>query len=264
MKRLSITVTLLLVGFCVLAGEKQNKHPLMASDTVVWAGLDYSMVRMIGANELKNADTTFSDMHRFTDVDAKISDLHSFNGADAIFPSMLERWNMLFIDERLGKVERALGKRVSFDIGGVMERNKTATPNQIILTSGPIDVNVIKESHITQQDIATEVQSYKLEKTNGLGLVFIVDRLVHQYRYTQSHTHKVEQPVEQSAGAVYVVFFDVATREVISTERQIHHPGGNGFRNFWFGVIKRTDENLSKYREPVNSSRESSSQWKRR
>jgi hypothetical protein len=51
-----------------------------------------------------------------------------------------------------------------------------------------------------------------------------------------------------SGGAVYVVFFDATTREVISVEREVHQAGGNGFRNFWFGVIKRTDENLSKYR----------------
>jgi hypothetical protein len=215
MKRMFIMAILLLAGFCSPA--KEVKHPLMASDTVVWTGLDYSMVRMIGANDFKSAD--------------------------AIFPSMLERWNTLFIDERLQKVESALGKLVSVDIGGVTERNKTATVKQIILTPGPTDT--IEQSHITQQDIAAEVQSYKLEKTNGLGLVFIVDRLKF---YTHAGISPTSRAVRSGEGAVYVVFFDVATREVISAEREVHQAGGNGFRNLWFGVIKETAKNLSKYR----------------
>jgi len=98
----------------------------MASETVVWAGLDYSMVRMIGANY--------------------------FKGGDAIFPDMLEKWNALFVDERIQKVEQSLGKLVSVDIGGVTERNKTATTKQIILTPDPDDT--VDQSHITPQDIA--------------------------------------------------------------------------------------------------------------
>jgi hypothetical protein len=220
MKRLFIAAILLLVGFCSLA--KEVKHPLMASDTVVWVGLDYSLVRMIGTNE--------------------------FNGTNAIFPGILERWNRLFIDERIEKVKSALGKRVSVDIGGVMERNKTAGPNQIIQTPGSMDL--IQQSHITQPDIAAEVKSYKLDKTNGLGLVFIVDRLVYQYCQAPASLgpRSITDKVEQSAGAVYIVFFDVATREVISAQREIQQASGSGFRNFWFGVIKGTDLKLSKYR----------------
>jgi len=225
MKRLLITTILLHVGFCSLA--KEVKPPLMASGTVVWAGLDYSMVRMIGANEFKSAD--------------------------AIFPSMLERWNTLFIYERSQKVESALGKLMIVDIGGVTERNKTASPKQIILTPGPTDT--MEQSHITQRDIAAEVRSYKLEKTNGLGLVFIVDRLG---PHKQTGVGPRAETHMGFGGAVYVVFFDVATREVISAEREIHQAGGSGFRNLWFGVIKRTDESLSKYRQPGAHGRKSS------
>jgi hypothetical protein len=215
MKNLLVTTALVLVGFCSLA--KESKHPLMASETVVWAGLDYSMVRMIGADQ--------------------------FKGADAIFPGMLEKWNSLFLDERIQKVEKSLGKLVSVDIGGVTERNKTATAKQIIRTPGANDT--LGQSHITPQDIAAEVQSYKMEKTNGLGLVFIVDRLG---RYNFGAISPNSPPIMTAGGSVYVVFFDVASREVISVERKIHQAGGSGFRNLWFGVIKSTDSGLSKYR----------------
>jgi hypothetical protein len=155
----------------------------------------------------------------------------------------------LFIDERIEKVADVLKKRVSIDIGGVTERNMTATAKQIILAPGPADT--IEQSHITQQDIATAVRSYKLEKTNGLGLVFIVDRLAGTGKgIAILDTKRNEVLVRRfgNLGAVYVVFFDVATREVISAEREIQQAGGSGFRNFWFGVIKRTDSKLSKYR----------------
>ncbi|MEI6084050.1 MAG: hypothetical protein WCS70_07080 [Verrucomicrobiota bacterium] len=227
-KLLSITI-LLVIGFCAVATARHNKNPLMASDTVVWAGLDYSMVRMIGTND--------------------------FQIPDMIFPGMLEKWNQLFLDERIESLAKTLRKNVAIDIGAVSDRNKTATAAQIILTADSKDV--VKESHISQQDIAAEVQFYKLSKTSGLGLVFIVDRFVHRVVCPPSRLaahdrvglNRARDEEYSSCGAVYVVFFDVATREIISSDRDLSciNTGAN-FRNFWFGVIKNADKNLDKYR----------------
>ena len=162
---------------------------------------------------------------------------------------MLDKWNALFIDERIAKVAKALGKRVLLDMKGVARRNKATTTAQIISTSGT--KHSIEESHITPQDIATTVRSYELEKTNGLGLVFIVDRFCEN----SSTPANLRRPLEgrgsapiglhwSGGGVVHIVFFDVATREVIFAERQVHEPGGFGFRNYWFGVIKRADATL--------------------
>jgi hypothetical protein len=214
MKKALLFAIFLAVNLSVPAKDKHSKNPLMASGTVIWAGLDYSMVRMIDGNKSE----------------------FGFNVPDAIFPGMLDKWNQLFIDERVERVAKALGKRVSLDIGGVTERNKTATSEQIVLAPGPNDG--IADSHITQRDIAVAVQSYKLAEKSGLCLVFIVDRLVNGARH-----------LRPSGGAVYVVFFDVATREVISATREFHFvSSGGNFRNFWFGPIKETDKKLSKYR----------------
>jgi hypothetical protein len=205
---------------------KPGDIPLIKSDTVIWAGLDYSMVRMIGTND--------------------------FNVPDLIFPGRLDKWNALFLDERIERVAHTLGKRVLVDIGGVTELNKTANKDQIILRRGSQRA-ITEKSHITPENIATTIKSYKLENTNGLGLVFIVDRLVERYygppapisnpNFVQSGTY------EAACGAVYIVFFDVATREVISVDRKIHSvDAGANFRNFWFGIIKDTDGDLGKYR----------------
>lgn len=230
MKKLLLLGVILITGFHGLAKEARN--PLMDSDTVVWSGLDYSMVRMIGGNDFK----------------------YGFQAPDLIFPGMPEKWNQLFLDERIELVANALGKRVSIDMSGVAARNKTATTNQIILTPGPKDV--IKESHITKQDIASAVRSYKMDKANGLGLVFIVDRLVHRHHTPAPDAHGTSSLAsDTSAGAVYVVFFDIATREVISANRETASisTGGN-FRNFWFGPIKDADKSLKQYKTPTPSS----------
>jgi hypothetical protein len=204
MNRLSFILILLTLGSGALAAQKKATHPLMASETVTWAGLDYSMTRMIGPND--------------------------FNNPPAIFPGYLESWNNLFLAERIRRVESALKKKVTVDIGGVTEKNKTAQPSQVTQTPGPDDA--VEKSHITAKDIAEAVQSYKMQNSSGLGLVFIVDRL--------------SKP--EVRGAVYVVFFDVGSREVISTERFVEPPAGVGFRNYWFGVIKKVDAQLKKYR----------------
>ena len=153
--KLFIAANILTMGFC--SSAKETPNPLMASGSVVWAGLDYSLVRMIGDKSTE----------------------HGFIYPNLIFPTMLNSWNQLFLNERIERIAKKMDKDVIVDIGGVTERNMGATAKQIILSPGPQDG--IEESHITPQDIAAEVQSFKLDQTNGLGLVFIIDRLVHEY-----------------------------------------------------------------------------------
>lgn len=209
MKKLSTILWLLAVLLATLpaaASDATPKNALAKTDTVVWSGLDYSMVRMVGPGQ--------------------------FNDPGAIFPGMLEAWNNLFLLERIRFVEKATKKRVITDIGGVTEANKAATGKQIINSPGPDDA--VEKSHISAQDIAKAVRSYKLETKSGLGVVFLVDRLV-----------KVDK---RAQGAVYVVYFDIASREVLFTQRKVSKPTGFGFRNYWFRVIKDAEGALRQYR----------------
>ena len=80
MKAILIAIGLLTFGFHSPGAGKQDRHPLLASDTLIWAGLDYSIVRMVGPGE--------------------------FNNSTAIFPGMLEAWNDLFLQERTRFVEK--------------------------------------------------------------------------------------------------------------------------------------------------------------
>jgi hypothetical protein len=206
MKRLILVAALTVFTLGSLAADKSPKNAALASDTLVWAGLDYSKVRMIGPGQ--------------------------FNDPQSIFPGMLEAWNNLFLAERIRFVEKETRKRVVTDIAGVTEVNKTATPSQIIASPGSDDT--IDKSHLTPQDIAQAVKSYKLENKTGLGVVFIVDRLV--------------KPDKKGQGAVYVVAFDVATREVVFSQREVSYAVGFGFRNYWFRIIKDAERALKQCR----------------
>ncbi|MGD1083292.1 MAG: hypothetical protein ABSA47_00920 [Verrucomicrobiota bacterium] len=203
---LSMSKKLILFLSCAfLAGgcaHTPPAHPLPKSDTVIWAGLDYSLARMYGTTDFKDPD--------------------------AIFPHYLDSWNALFLQERIKVTSSLLNKRVVPDTEHMAERNKIATKDHVIRQDG----DFVGTSDITSQDIADAVRSYKLSESSGLGLVFIVDRLVKS----------------QSRGAVYLVFFDVSTREVVASQRVVAKAAGVGFRNYWFGVIKNAEPELREFR----------------
>jgi len=197
---------MLTLGVCAWAADKPAKNALPAADKVVWAGVDYSHARLIGPGEFANPE--------------------------GIFPGMLEAWNNLVLQERMGFLEKALGKSVVTDIAGVTKVNQSASASQIINAPGANDT--IGNSHITPEIIAKAVRAYKLENPSGVAVVFIVDRLV-----------KLDKKGE---GAVYVVAFDIGSREVLSSERIVSKAVGFGFRNFWFRVIKDSEKGLKRIR----------------
>jgi hypothetical protein len=212
-----------LTGLHLLAVEtRASDQAASKSEKIVWAGLDYSMVRMIGSND--------------------------FRVPDMIFPGMLEKWNTLFLDERIDLVANAVGKKVAVDISSVTERNSHAFANQIVTTPG--DDDVIGKSHLTTNNIQEAVRSYQFrpENQSGTGLVFIIDRLIEKtFRPNtvggrQGSSLTISHPAE---GAVYVVLFDIDSRRLISVKREINRTtSGANFRNFWFGPIKDADKSL--------------------
>jgi hypothetical protein len=173
-----------------------------SSNTLVWCGIDYSMVKMIGTTD--------------------------FNQPGEIFPGMLLEWNGLFMTEMLPKLEKMAGD-VATDLDAVREKNEKASPKQIVREDGTMS-EIVDATTVTDKDIAREVNSYGLKKDQGLGLVFIMDRLVKT----------------QERGCLYMVFFDIKSRKVIYSERFIGKAGGFGFRNYWFRPIKDAVDKLPK------------------
>jgi len=214
MKRASALFVLM---FWFLA-KAQCQNLMNASNAVVWVGLDYSMVKMIGREK---SDSGFG----FTDR-AKI------------LSTMPAKWNMLFLGERIEAVSKALGKDIEVDISTVTERNKKLTTNQIVLTKNIREL--APQPNVTIADIANTVQDYSLINTNGVGLVFIVDKLIESSFNPPFHN--------PNSGSVFVVLFDISTRKVLYANREEFEikTGGN-FQNFWFGPIKDADETLVRF-----------------
>ena len=190
-------VLLSLAGAAVTPAAQES-----SADGLLWCGLDYSMVKMIGTGD--------------------------FRQPDEIFPNMLEAWNGLFIKEMLPQLE-ALARPLRTDLNAVSTRNAKATPKQIEREDGSSDEKV-KPSHITETEIAQAVRSYELKSDKGLGLVFIMDRLVKA----------------QETGCLYVVFFELGSRKVVLSQRICAEAGGIGFRNYWFRPIKTAVKKLPK------------------
>lgn len=198
MKTTLIAIVLSSLSLTGLTRADETSSP----DALVWCGLDYSMVKMIGTDD--------------------------FRVPEEIFPGYLDKWNALFMKEMLPKLE-AMTNPVYTDTMAVEKPNHKATTSQIIREDGTKD-EMVKPSHITEKNIADEVKGYEIKYKEGLGLVFVMDRLVKT----------------QNTGCMYVVFFDVASRKVISSERMCTEARGAGFRNFWFNPIKEVVKKLPK------------------
>lgn len=193
---LGLTMALLVASIA----ENQAASDAREARPVVWVGIDYSLARFVGPND--------------------------FRDPAAIFPGMLEAWNALFVQERMEKLSDRLRRPVMMDLQGLPEVNAKASAKQVIPFGGIDDV--IDKSHITTADLAAAVRGYQLSAKEGIGLVFVVDRLI--------------KPTAN--GAVQVVYFDIGSREILSAERKVGKAGGFGFRNYWFGVIKKVADDL--------------------
>jgi hypothetical protein len=209
MKRILIVITLI----SLIVAPTTRAAEVDSTNTLVWCGLDYSMVKMIGTMD--------------------------FNSPDEIFPDMLNKWNGLFMNEMFPKLDSAWSPwpSVKSDVKAVYSRNEKTSPDQIVREDGTRE-EMVNATHITEADIAKVVSSYDLKNNQGIGLVFIVDRLVRA----------------QKVGCLYVVYFDISSRKVLYSERIIADGGGWGFRNYWFNPIKTAVGKLSKmYKKAENA-----------
>jgi hypothetical protein len=169
-----------------------------SSGPLIWCGLDYSKVKMIGTTD--------------------------FRQPEQIFPRALAEWNGLFMKEMLPNLEK-MAKDVGTDLEAINELNEKTSSKQVEVKDGT-KAETVDQSEITAADIEKQVAGYKLTKKEGVGLVYIMDRLV--------KTHEM--------GCMHVVFFDVASRKVLQSERLCEKAGGIGFRNYWFRPIKTVTE----------------------
>jgi len=205
MKRALMTVVILGLIAAGAVRAQVTENP----DALIWCGLDYSRVKMIGTTD--------------------------FNQPQDIFPGMLVAWNGLFMKEMLPELEK-MSPSLGSDLGAIGAANDKASSKQIEREDGTREEKV-NLSHLNDKEIASIVKSYKLKHEKGIGLVFIMDRLVKM----------------QETGCLYVVFFDVSSRKVLKCERLSEKAFGFGFRNYWFRPVKLAVKKLPAMYQGVKS-----------
>jgi hypothetical protein len=107
-------MTLLLLGTLLLApvdaAPSAAEQRIITADSIVWTGIDYGSVQMIG---------TFG-----------------FEDPAAIFPGYLVKWNGLFIKEMIQPLSDSLHRTIRVDLSPVRKRNNDATSDQRVLDVG--------------------------------------------------------------------------------------------------------------------------------
>ena len=201
-----LCVSLTFFAFSIYAGSKTSVQTINANkykeQTIVWAGIDCSKVTMYGTE--------------------------GFNNPEDIISRYPEEWNTLFLKERLKEISKILKKDLVVDISSVQENNTTLSSKQIIAQDGK---ELLNKSDITPEIIAEMVSGYEFKEKEGLGVVFILDRLVKS----------------EARGSLFIVFFDLSSKEILATNHTIEKAGGFGFRNYWFSIVKNSESNLKKY-----------------
>lgn len=132
----------------------------------------------------------------------------------------LLKWNNL-LEQEAAKFDlgAALGStRTTNNTSFVQDANAGIAPHDLIQrTAEPLDLSKIPGM----------VRRYKTEG-EGVGVVFIVES------FNKTDVQAV----------FHVTFFNMATKEILHTERMVGKPGGFGMRNYWAAAVTSVLKNI--------------------
>jgi hypothetical protein len=158
---------------------------------------------------------------------AKIVGLSAKNTPDEIQVGYFRAWNDLLLKERQKyDVKRAFMKRsIDYNFEIVHRLNKKIKPENVRTDLSPQSFSAKK--------LQTVVNCYDTkEMKSEYGVSFIV--------------HSFNQFRERAY--IYVVIFDVATKEILFSAQTSGDAGGFGFRNYWARTIYNVLENIRDYK----------------
>ncbi|MGZ3863750.1 MAG: hypothetical protein ACXVPN_01400 [Bacteroidia bacterium] len=141
---------------------------------------------------------------------------------------MIPAWNTLILNEQKKyDICKFFHKRsVYFDMNPVTKNNSLINETQLI---NPNEYT-FKNPDETIAEVLKALPEG--EKSSGLGLIFVVESF-----------NKV-----QDLSNIYVTFFDIASKQLIYSQKISKKPHGGGLRNYWAGSIfdtmKSVDEDF--------------------
>lgn len=148
----------------------------------------------------------------------------SYGTAETIsqFTEAFQRINGLFITEAQ-----------KYDVAKYFKKNVTETA---VRQLEDVNQNIDKDTffansgtyEISEKELAEEIKSLPLNEAKGTGLIFVAELL--------------NKPNNQ--GTYHIVFFDIASREILDTWKASGKAKGFGLRNYWAGSIYDIMQNL--------------------
>lgn len=162
------------------------------------------------------------DEFTFYGVDYRLTRVLGAGEAPSSFVKVFGRINMLMINEPKkycpGKKSKKKVKGVS--LSAVNERNETIDPNTLVLDNTNVNT-------LTMEQIQEEIKALPIKETEGVGLVLLAELL----DKTQATAH------------YHVVYFDVATRNIIVSWEATGKAGGIALRNYWANSLVKVLRN---------------------
>jgi hypothetical protein len=162
-----------------------------SGDDIVWLGLDFTQVRLVGdLGTVSRGELIplFDDINRLV-----ISESSKFN-----FEAALRR------------------DKIPYDIEIATKLNSDIDPGKAIAYASSDE-----QGRLNAETISVLVKQYKIEKPEGIGLIFFMETL-----------DKVSEK-----GTMWVTFINLPDRNVLFTERMTGTAGGISFRNHWSRTV---------------------------
>jgi len=187
----------MLMGTFFFAKSQATLSEIFSGDNIVWYGLDFTNSRFIGQ----------------FDQAVGAGPASAYDIKTKHIPS----WNSLILSEStkydIGKTFRKTS--VYNDISPVEKVNAKIDEDKLM------SYNTYSFSD-AQSTVSNCVKKYSGgDQSSGLAVVFIVE-----------YFHK-----DQQEASVYVTFFDIASKNVLFSEKIIGKAKGIGLRNYWGGAI---------------------------
>jgi hypothetical protein len=146
-----------------------------------------------------------------------IGDREKF-GSQSDIQNLIKSWNDVLEREKdKFNVQTMLHKKTPVELKLDITRNH----NSDLDISNILSEKSSDHIHLRKDGVEQIAASYNFDGAKGIGLMFNVE--------TFNKTN--------NEASVWVTFIDMATNEVLITERVTGHPGGGGIRNYWLGAI---------------------------
>lgn len=101
--------------------------------------------------------------------------------------------------------------KVTHDLAWISELNDKTDPSEL---------KAYANQKISVHELAAHIEAYNIEG-EGVGLVFVLENF-----------NKIEE-----LGTMWVVFFDIESKQILLTKNMSAKPQGIGYRNYWVRTV---------------------------